>query len=167
MPFIFLLLFASFSWSGIGTCGEPCVGSSVLGGDVSNTGGLCFTSGAVSARYDNLVHACEVKGLYNGYCICIAATYCPGYYMIRGACESSPPPPQLSSSSASSPPLPELSSSAIVVVPPFFSSSSDGSSGNGNDFDFNEVKRGFSDFNDIFVLIFACFLLVKLIWMAK
>ena len=41
------------------------------------------------------------------------------------------------------------------------------SSSSGNDFDFNEVKRGFNDFNDIFVLMFACFLLVKLIWLAK
>jgi len=54
-----------------------------------------------------------------------------------------------------------------LYIPPSSSSFASSSSGNGNDFDFSEVNRGFKDFNDIFVLIFACFLLVKLIWMAK
>jgi len=164
MPFIFLFLF-SFAWSEIGTCGEPCKGSSVLGGDVSNTGGLCFTLGAVSARYDNLVHACEVKGLYNGYCICIAATYCPGYYMIRGSCSDTSsvvvPPPEPSSSSSAPPPPPVSSSSP----PPEYSSTSTDCPG--NEFNPVNVLNGFRDYWDIFYLIFACFILVKLLNLIK
>jgi len=48
----------------------------------------------------------------------------------------------------------------------YSSTSSECPSGN-NDFNFENVMRGFSDYNDVFVLMFACFLLVKLIWMAK
>jgi len=35
------------------------------------------------------------------------------------------------------------------------------------EFNPDNVIRGFADYNEIFALIFACFVLVKLVWMAK
>jgi len=169
MPFIFLFLF-SFAWSEIGTCGEPCRGSVVYGGDVSYGGGLCFTEGAVFTRYDNLVSSCHASGYEANYCICIAASYCTGYYMIRGSCSelsfssSSVFVPPVSSSSSASPPPPVSSASP---PPPDYSSGSEECSSNDNDFNFDNVMRGFADYNYFFFMVFACFCLVKLVNMIK
>jgi len=39
-------------------------------------------------------------------------------------------------------------------------------SGN-NDFSYENLKNGFSDYYEYFFILFSCFILVKLIWMAK
>jgi len=160
MPFLFLFLF-SFAWSEIGTCGEPCRGSVVYGGDVSGTGGICFTSGAVFTRYDKLVSACHASGYEADYCICIAASYCIDYYMIRGSCSDIP----FSSSSVVIPP-----SSSSVVIPPSFSSSLQISSSSSvecpsGEFDWDSVSAGFVEAFPAFALIFGVWCIIKLLRM--
>jgi len=48
----------------------------------------------------------------------------------------------------------------------YSSTSSECPSGN-NDFNFENVMRGFSDYNEVFYTIFACFILVKLLNLIK
>jgi len=158
MRFVFVLFFfAPLAWSEISNCGTDCTGNGISGGNAGN--GLCYTESIVFSSYDGLVSDCRLAGGDPDYCICRAVSYCPGNYMIRGSCRDSPFPP---------PPVSSSSSEAVVIVPPVISSSSaGGSTGNGNgfEFDFNEAKRGFTDFNDIFIQIFACFLVIRLLRM--
>jgi len=147
MPFIFLLFFFSLSWSALSpvdcTVKNPCP---------SDYDNLSTNADFIaSANASPCVRPCITSGYTTFYCLwdLQANNWVFSAVEINFCIPSQP-----SSSSASS------------LSPSELSSSSDDSS-HGNDFDFNEVKRGFNDFNDIFVLIFACFLLVKLIWMAK
>jgi len=160
MPFIFLFLFASFAWSQDCTENNPnCSSLSTIAGQATTLSALrnlCTTSGG-------LIQNCQKAGKVNDYCIFQVSA---NNYHVRGTCFVAPPPPPSSSSVSvvvpPDPPPPPVSSASPPLE--YSSTSWDCPS---NEFNPVNVLNGFSDYWEVFYLIFACFILVKLVNMIK